>query len=220
MKGHKHNMQLYIVRHGQSTGNITTEDVPDGELTALGERQARETGARLAREGLTAVVCSPLVRALATATAVAVASSITEISVWPELQETRRNVHRGFGRHELLERFPLARFPHTFEADGWDHGGESYESGLERGFSAVESLRARFTAEDRVVVISHGAFINYLLRALLHIPAAHHVWFTMLNCSITRVRFHEPELNQGDWSFPIALDLLGINDVSHLSEVS
>jgi probable phosphoglycerate mutase len=213
-------MHLYIVRHGQSTGNITTEDVPDGELTILGEQQARETGLRLAREGITAVVCSPLVRALATATAVAVASTITEISVWPDLQETRRNVHRGFGRQELLQRFPLARLPHTVEVDGWDHGGETYESGLERGFSAVESLQERFTFEDRVVVVSHGAFINYLLRALLHIPAAHHVWFTMLNCSITHVRLHEPELSEDDWSFPIAQNFLTINDVSHLSEVS
>lgn len=213
-------MHLFIVRHGQSTGNITTEDVPDGELTPLGEQQARETGVQLAREEVTHVLCSPLVRALATATAIAEACGAGEVEVWPELQETRRNVHRGFGRDELLARFPLAMFPDTFEAEGWDHGGETYESGLERGGSAIAALRDRFGAHDRVAVVSHGAFANYLLRALLHIPPAHHLWCTMNNCGITRVRFHEPELNQGDWSFPIAVQVQCVNDISHLVHVS
>ncbi|HWE63863.1 MAG TPA: histidine phosphatase family protein [Chloroflexota bacterium] len=213
-------MHLFIVRHGQSTGNITTEDVPDAELTPLGEQQARQAAARLATEGITHVLCSPLVRALATATTIAEACHLSEIEVWPELQETRRSVHRGFGRDALLTRFPLARFPHTFEAEGWDHGGETYESGLERGADAVAALRERFTARDRLGVVNHGAFANYLLRALLHIPPAHHLWFTMNNCGITHVRFHDPELNQGDWSFPIAVQVNYVNDVSHLSKVS
>lgn len=213
-------MHLFIVRHGQSTGNISTDDVPDGELTALGAQQAEETGIRLSREGLTHVLCSPLVRALATATAIATASGINEIPVWPELQETRRNVHRGFGRAELLARFPLARLQHTFEADGWDHGGETYETGLERGAAAIAALQERYSPEDRLAVVSHGAFNNYLVRSLLHIPAAHKVWFTMNNCGITRVRFYKPELSQGDWSFSIALEVGTINDVSHLSVVS
>lgn len=213
-------MHLFIVRHGQSTGNITTEDVPDGDLTPLGAQQAREAGAQLAHEGVTHALCSPLVRALDTATAIAGACGIATIEVWPELQETRRNVHRGFGREALLARFPLAVFPHTFEADGWDHGGETYESGLERGGSAIAALRERFGPHDRVAVVSHGAFANYLLRALLQIPTAHHLWFTMNNCGITRVRFHEVELNQGDWSFPIEVQVLCVNDVSHLSASS
>lgn len=213
-------MHLFIVRHGQSTGNISTEDIPDGDLTSLGESQAREAGAQLAGEGITHVLCSPLVRALATATAIAEATGVPEIEVWPELQETRRNVHRGFGRAELLRRFPLAMFPDSFEAEGWDHGGETYESGLERGHAALAALRERHGANDRVAVVSHGAFANYLLRALLHIPAAHRVWFTMNNCGITRVRFHTPDLHQGDWSFSIEVQVLCVNDVSHLSRVS
>ena len=213
-------MQLFIVRHGQSTGNITNADVPDAELTPLGRQQAREAGSRLAGEGITHVLCSPLVRALHTATEVAKACAIGEISVMPELQETRRSVHRGFGRSELLQRFPLAQFPHTIEGDGWDHGGETYESGLERGFSAIAALRSCYRAQDRLAVVSHGAFINYLLRALLHIPASRHIWFIVNNCSITNIRFHQPELNQGDWSFPIELELISINECSHLSEVS
>src|SRR5947209_8359806 len=106
-------MHLIIVRHGQSTGNITTDDVPDGELTPLGWQQARETAARLANSGITHVVSSPLIRALATGSAIAEACGLDRVDVWPELQEhrsPREGLHRGFGRDVLLAQFPLARF--------------------------------------------------------------------------------------------------------------
>ncbi len=208
-------MHMIIVRHGQSTGNITTDDVPDGELTALGRQQARETGARLAGSGITHVVASPLVRALATGTAIAEAANISTVEIWPELQEHRGPLHRGFGRDDLLKRFPKAVFPPSFEADGWNHGGETYESALERGAAAIAALRARHAAGDCVVVATHGGFANYLLRALLHVPAQHSIWFRMNNCGISRVQFDESE---DDPSYENKeAEVICINDVSHLS---
>ncbi|MDB5073863.1 MAG: histidine phosphatase family protein [Chloroflexi bacterium] len=212
-------MHLYIVRHGQSTGNISTDDVPDGELTPLGQQQARETAARLADCGITHVLSSPLIRALATGTAIAEAAGIEHVEVWPELQEHRQNLHRGFGREELLRNFPKAVFPHSVEADGWDHGGETYESALERGAAAMQALRARHAPDDCVAVATHGAFANYLLRSLLHVPAQHSVWFRMNNCGISRVNFTEP--SDGELSYESAeAEIIIVNDVSHLSEIS
>jgi broad specificity phosphatase PhoE len=212
-------MHLIIVRHGQSTGNITTVDVPDGELTALGRQQARETAARLKASGITHVVASPLIRALATGTAIADAAGIARVEIWPELQEHRNSMHRGFGRNELLGWFPKAVFPPSFESDGWDHGGETYQSALERGGAAIAALRARHGPDDCVVVATHGGFANYLLRALLHIPAQHSLWFRMNNCNISRVQFAEP--GRGDPSYENKeAEVICINDVSHLSVVS
>jgi broad specificity phosphatase PhoE len=212
-------MHLIIVRHGQSTGNVSTDDVPDGELTALGRQQARETAARLADSGITHVHSSPLIRALATGTAIAEACGVPCVEVWPELQEHRGSLHRGFGRDELLKDFPNAVFSHTFEAEGWDHGGETYESALERGQAAIAALRSRHHAGDRVVVATHGAFANYLLRALLYVPPQQSVWFRMNNCGISRVEFSEwidAELN----GVSVEAEIISVNDVSHLSEVS
>jgi len=213
-------MDLIIVRHGQSTGNITTDDVPDGALTPLGRRQAQETAVRLAREGITHVFASPLIRALATASVIAEAVGVERVEVWPELQEHRTTVHRGFGRHELLRDYPRAFFPAGVEADGWDHGGETYESAFERAESAIARLRDRFSPRDRVVVATHGAFANYLLRAILRMPPAASVWFTMNNCGISRVRFAKPPLRAG-FDFDRAdAEIIRVNDVSHVSEVS
>ena len=62
-------MKLYLVRHGQSTGNVAGTLLGQGDhlLTELGERQARAVAARLAPFGLMPLHCSDLARAVATA---------------------------------------------------------------------------------------------------------------------------------------------------------
>jgi broad specificity phosphatase PhoE len=213
-------VQLIIVRHGQSTGNITTDDVPDGPLTPTGEQQAREVAARLAGSGITHVLSSPLIRALATASAIAAAAGIERVEVWPELQEHRHSLHRGFGRAELLRNYPNAVFPDSIEAEGWDHGGETYESAVERGISAIAALRSRHGPNDRVVVATHAGFANHLLRGLLHIPTTNRIWFIINNCGISRVRFIPENVQSSDPYYPAEAEVICVNDVSHLSVVS
>ena len=62
-------MKLYLVRHGQSTGNIggTLMGQSDHPLTPLGEDQARAAAERLASIGPMAIYSSDLPRARATA---------------------------------------------------------------------------------------------------------------------------------------------------------
>jgi len=62
-------VKLYLVRHGQSTGNVggTLMGQSDHPLTELGEAQARAAAARLAPFGPMPVHCSDLPRAVATA---------------------------------------------------------------------------------------------------------------------------------------------------------
>jgi broad specificity phosphatase PhoE len=214
-------MDLIIVRHGQSTGNITTDDVPDGELTPLGRQQAAETAARLAGEGITHVLASPLVRALATGTAIADAAGLDRLEVWPELQEHRYSMHRGLSRAELLRQSPKAVFSASVEAHGWDHGGETYETALERGVSALAMLRQRFSGRERVVVATHGAFGSFLLRAALRVPPEHSLWLRMNNCAISRVAYLTDRHASGPTEYPMAeAEIVCMNDVSHLSVVS
>lgn len=66
-------MKLYLVRHGQSTGNVdgTLMGQSDHLLTELGEAQARAAAERLAPIGPMPLYCSDLPRALATAELIA-----------------------------------------------------------------------------------------------------------------------------------------------------
>lgn len=213
-------MHLYIVRHGQSTGNITTDDVPDGPLTDLGRRQAEETGARLSGEGITHVLSSPLIRALATAGAIAGAAGLDEVEVWPALQEHRFSLHRGHGHAALREVYGGAVFHESMAEEGWDHGGEDFAGAQARGAEAIAALCARFGPADRVVIATHGAFANYLLRALTQSPLGNRIWFAINNCGISHVWFVPEDRRPVDPYFPSEVEILCVNDTSHLSRVS
>jgi broad specificity phosphatase PhoE len=114
----------------------------------------------------------------------------------------------------------LAVFDESFSSEGWDHGGETYESGLERAADVIGRLRARYMENDRVAIAVHGAFANFLLRSVLHMPPSRSLWFSTNNCSLTIVRFHAAVQNEEDWMFSVEVEVLCVNDVSHLSEIS
>ena len=60
-------MDLYIIRHGESQGNIGL-DIEDPKLTELGEKQAELLALRLRNSKFDAILSSPLTRAIQTAT--------------------------------------------------------------------------------------------------------------------------------------------------------
>ncbi len=75
-------MKLYLVRHGQSTGNVsgTLMGQSDHPLTSLGEAQARAAAARLAPLGPMPVYHSDLPRARATAESIAASWAVGDVA--------------------------------------------------------------------------------------------------------------------------------------------
>ena len=57
-------MELFIIRHGQSIGNLITEDMADGELTELGRQQALRVCEGMKTANIEHIVASPLMRAI------------------------------------------------------------------------------------------------------------------------------------------------------------
>lgn len=114
-------MRLYLVRHGQSTGNLAGTLLGQGDhpLTGLGEEQARAVAARLAPFGPMPLHCSDLARAVATAGYIA----------------------RAWGAQEIPAA-PLLPDPRLREIDLGDYEGRPWEE-----FEADEQLTAAF-AED------------------------------------------------------------------------
>ena len=89
-------MKLYLVRHGQSTGNVggTLMGQSDHPLTALGEEQARAAAAHLAPLGPMPVRSSDLPRARATAGFI-VAAWKGSIVLDPRLREIDMGAYEG-----------------------------------------------------------------------------------------------------------------------------
>ena len=81
-------MRLILVRHGQSFGNVVTEDMPDPPLTPLGVEHAELVKEHLKHTEIHHVLASPLVRSLGTAHPLAEELDLP-ITVWRDLQEVR-----------------------------------------------------------------------------------------------------------------------------------
>lgn len=172
-------LQLYLIRHAESMGNIETEEEFDKinpPLTPHGKKQAEALGKRFEEQKPDAVYSSPLLRAMQTAEELK-----TEITVLNELAEKDISVD--------TKGFSLA-----YESDG---------ACGERAEKIINMLKEKHKGES-VALVSHGEFIQFLIRAALGIEG---VKFCVYNTSVTKINFrYSPKENK------LALQ----NDISHL----
>ncbi len=184
--------RLWIVRHGQSAGNVARDaadaaglgiidirvrdvDVP---LSPLGEKQARALGTWFAalpeEQRPEAVLVSPYVRARQTAKAICEAGGVTETARQPVVDERLRE--REFGLWDRLttagvrERYPeqaeqrnlLGKFYHR------PPGGESWADVILRLRSALDTISLHF-ADRRVLIVCHQVVVlcfRYILEEM------------------------------------------------------
>ncbi|QBD79257.1 histidine phosphatase family protein [Ktedonosporobacter rubrisoli] len=207
-------MDLILVRHGEC-GTSSTDDM----LTARGEWQAQRIGQSLANEPVTALLSSPLLRALGTASIIAQRLGNCQVEVWTELREGFDGSHRGCGSLELRRHFPLAVLPPTIAPDGWEHGGDTQESMFERCRQILHALRQRFKPTDTIVVVTHGGMLTYLFHVLLQVSPRTPSWFEINYAALNRVRLVPDEQQKAYLPlYPrMAVEILSINDISHLS---
>jgi broad specificity phosphatase PhoE len=211
---------LWIVRHGQSAGNVARDaaeaaalhaidiewrDV-DTPLSPLGEAQAdalsRWFGAMPAAERPSVVLASPYVRARETAARIVAGFASAE----PALQQDERLREKEFG---ILDRLTKAGIVHKYPelAEQRRHvgkfyfrppGGESWCDVVLRLRSVIETITREYRRE-RVLVVTHQVIVNcfrYLLerldeRQILDIDRAADV----PNCSVTGYAF-DPRLGK------------------------
>lgn len=180
-------MELYIIRHGESEGNVTRRDLPDAELTELGRRQAALVGERLRGLQLDAIIASPLVRAIDTALPLARRLGLP-VDVWKDAYEVRsRGPYTGPALSELRRRFPEARFGSDMEPDGWLYpGDETSRTGQQRAQRVYDRLRG-VCGGKRVALFAHGGFNRRLLMAALALPHDSQVYMYQNNCCVYKL---------------------------------
>lgn len=205
-----HPTHLWLVRHGESAGNVALDvaerrglltidiegrdaDVP---LSALGRRQARAVGAWFAGEPesrrFTAILASPYARARETAELIATAAEtparpvvVDERLREKEFGSLNRLTKAGIRRHfpaEAERRAALGKFYYR------PPGGESWCDVILRLRSVLDHIQLRYSGE-RVLLVAHQVIVlcfRYLLEnleehALLDIDRQGEVF----NCSVT-----------------------------------
>jgi probable phosphoglycerate mutase len=196
-----------LVRHGASLLSPEKRfsgrgDVP---LSPAGAEQARRVAARLgSREGVIAVISSPLRRAVRTAEAIAGALGLS-VTVEPDLIETDFGRWEGLTFAEARERWPAEVTAWLASPDVAPPDGESFAATAER----VERARQRIVAAHpagTVVVVSHVGPVKTLLRIGLDAPQR----------TMFRMQIDTGSVSEVDWYADGPANVRLVNDIHHL----
>ncbi|HBL40880.1 MAG TPA: hypothetical protein DDY98_04625 [Ruminococcaceae bacterium] len=199
-------MILYVVRHGESLGNVCDDFTLDPELTELGQHQTDLLGKRFSSLPLTAVYASPLLRAVATANAVVrqqPSNGAKNIRILPDLMEKDTEPdYAGLDFEELKKRFPAVEpfIPCCL-------GTEDEKIIFVRAKRVIERITSAYTLGESVMLCAHGTFNQYLLAAALGMEQKANYIFCQLNTAVTKITYHEN-------NSPLRLTYM--DDVSHL----
>jgi broad specificity phosphatase PhoE len=217
-------MELYLIRHGQSTNNVTMLRDPlqrevDPPLTELGQQQAEALAGRLAhtwnvdtylyqhpdaREsitgaGITRLLVSPMRRALQTAAplsremglAAEVSLEVFEHGGLYLEDEAGLTTYPGLTRAEMTAGFPTFQLPPGISESGWWNGAgrEDMAACQARALRlAAEFKLVRFSPQ-RIAIVSHGTFLDQLIKALLNLLPSADFYIALYNTSMTRIDF-------------------------------
>lgn len=207
---------LWIVRHGQSAGNVARDaaelaqlpvidiaardvDVP---LSALGRRQSEALGHWLGDlpeiERPNVILCSPYLRAISTAEVMLQAAGMPKESVYFSLDERLRE--KEFGILDRLTRFGIQqKYPdldsqrqHVGKFYFRPPGGESWCDVILRLRGVADSLGQDYP-QQRVLIVAHQVIVN-CFRYLLEGMTEQQILDTdrggdVPNCSVTAYRF-------------------------------
>ena len=199
-------MRIILVRHGESIGNFENrlQGQADYDLTELGRIQARRTADRLHALGTSALYCSHLLRAHATAEAIADKLGLTPI-VTQDVAEYHFGEMSGITYAEVREKLGASANPAERVYPG--------EEGRDVFFARVTSAVFRIAAdhpEDTVAIVSHGGPIALFCQHVLNLPYKRPMPFSIDNCSLNVV---EVDPNR---SGEHGLKIVKLNDTCHL----
>lgn len=218
-------LELYLIRHGESASNAGIDTDMEEELRAdpplsdKGKREAELLGEYFKDFPLDALLSSGMRRTMHTANEVAIRQ--------PENGSQQIEVHKIFtecGTGEGSRNRPIEEIkkdiPAVIPAEGTD-GTQTmfYSKGhtdaqlLERGKEAIKYLRDRFHSGEKVMVVAHAAFNTFMLYAALGMSCEQIFDPSFFNTSITKIIFFK----EGTGSFG-DVHLEYHNNVPHLIE--
>ncbi len=154
-------MKLYLVRHGQTRGNVAhrhqAESTP---LTEQGIEQAKKITSALVELQPTHLVASPLIRTIETARIIN-----EELGLTLELEHSLVELERPKYLYGWAHYSPQSIFYYLLWFLGLENtalAGESYKQVRQRIIRTKEYL-ATYPKDARVVVVTHSVFMSLLI---------------------------------------------------------
>jgi len=164
-------MKIYIIRHGETTGDV--EDRYGGDyddhLTNKGKQQSRELADKLKGKGIEIIYHSPRIRATETAQIVARNLGLKTKAVQDLRERNAYGVLTGLTKTEALEKYPGEVT--ELKKDKLNHkvkNSENYSHFKERVTKAFEEV----TSNDKystIAIITHGGPTSCIAREVLKV---------------------------------------------------
>ena len=202
---------LYLVRHGQTTGNQDRllHGRTDSALSDLGIAQAERVADRLKSETrIDAIVTSPLIRASGTANQISTRFGI-ETTIQHDLVEMDFGDLEGYTFERVVAEYPELARKALDPADqtlAWPNG-ES-RAGFHRRVRAAFKSLVQEHAGQRVVVVSHNGVLGSFLAQVQGESPDNWTAFRIANCSLSSLQIS----NSG-------ATVYYLNDVAHLANM-
>lgn len=187
--------RLVFVRHAESHANergVAGGPTGDGGLTARGRAQAKclEERLRISHEldDATSLYCSTLPRAWETARELSPVWSLTP-RVLEDIDELRVGEADGLTWTQIAQRWVVPDWEVDPDAPCLP-GGESLLGFYQRCSGAIDHLVATHP-DQRIVVVSHGGFIEQALKRYQGSEPARRLGLRIEHCSLTEIEYFE-----------------------------
>ncbi len=161
-------LQLYLVRHAESLGNIETDEVFEHinpPLSPHGKEQVKALHERFKNFENFTLYSSPLTRAIETAKAIS--DNIIIDNDLPE--QGTRVIDGGY--------------------DGWE---ETFEEAYERANRVLKKIKEKHHNHENVVLVSHAGFISVLIKAALNLDNTFRI--AIYNTAVSKINFCKTQL--------------------------
>ncbi|MCY1619064.1 histidine phosphatase family protein [Staphylococcus pettenkoferi] len=181
--------EICLVRHGETEWNQLgkLQGRTDTELDANGVQQAKECAEALSEQEWTGIVSSPLRRAYRTAEPIQERLQVS-LRKMDDFIERSFGTAEGMTVEERLTAYPDRIYPQQ----------ETEEQLAQRIQRALDEIQTHYP-QGRVIVVSHGAVINYLLRTMcthdMEIPRHSLVNGSMSTITLRDGTWHVQEFN-------------------------
>lgn len=161
-------MLIYLIRHGQTTGDVENRygGDYDDHLTDLGQKQSKETAELLKDKKIEKLFTSPRLRALETATAIGHKLHIDPMPIDEFRERNSYGVLTGLTREEAGKKYP----DQVAQLEGLNtkvEGSEEYAAFQNRITNALQIV----TRQDSkvIAVVTHGGPIRLIFRDILRL---------------------------------------------------
>ncbi|KKU03948.1 MAG: Alpha-ribazole phosphatase [Candidatus Woesebacteria bacterium GW2011_GWC2_47_16] len=161
-------MNVYLVRHGQSQGNLKGQfQHPESPLSTLGKEQAKILAGRLKRVSFDIIYSSPLERARQTSEIISRELG-KPVEFWEDIQETRNpNEILSLSSHSSKAKRIKKLIKENFHKEDWRYSDEETFGELSKRGNRVIKHLLRYHKAQNVLCVSHAGMIKMILAKMI-----------------------------------------------------